>query len=165
MSPHRHSEIGYLVLLALIGLACAQVARAADCTWNNANGGNWGDAASWDGGVPGAGDNAILPTLSQAYTVNVTGTVSAASATVKSGATLSLQAGAPGSWSHANLTLANDTTNEGIIQLMDYGGGYITTLTVASGKKLTNALGAQIICTGGTGSNNLGGGPRRMFFR
>ena len=58
-------------------LTLPAVVRAADISWNNAAGGNWGVATNWSGGVvPGANDNAII-TLAGTYTVtlNVSATV------------------------------------------------------------------------------------------
>ena len=71
-----------------------------------------------------------------------------------SGATLELQGN--GSYSTANLTVANSFTNNGAIVLTDITSSYGATLTMPASATLTNAPGATIESAVGTG------GPRTL---
>ncbi|MCG2658851.1 MAG: hypothetical protein L6437_01210 [Kiritimatiellae bacterium] len=71
--PHHHGvadrprRARWFAALFIVALA-VHGAGAADLTWTNTGGGNFGDSGNWDAGVPGAADQALF-NISATYQV------------------------------------------------------------------------------------------------
>ncbi len=79
------SSLRTILLAASLALV-AGTANAATITWSNASGGAWSTAANWSPAtVPGAGDVAVLPAISGAYTVTLDVDPAASQVSIASG--------------------------------------------------------------------------------
>jgi hypothetical protein len=78
---------------AALAFLCLPAALwAADRTWTGAVSTNWATAGNWTGGVPGAGDRAIIPPTANAPVISATpGTIN--QLLVQAGATLTINTG------------------------------------------------------------------------
>ena len=110
----------------------------ATSTWNNASGGDWLTAGNWSGGVPTSSVDAVLGTLSGAYTVTLaTGEVDAANSLTISAASAALSLVGT-----ATLAITGTVGNSGLLQIDAFsfdGGGALT-----AGGLLTNNTGGTV---------------------
>jgi len=82
------------ITFALVLMLLPQSAFAGKKTWNGSVSSDWFDASNWDGGKPGSGDDADIPTGKPNYPIISSGAAVAKNIKVKgSGATLTITGG------------------------------------------------------------------------
>lgn len=114
--PRSPAALAVMLLVTLYLFASPLVApaQAATCTWTGFAGAAWATPGSWTncgGGIPQPGDSVVIPSSASNPVFSATsGTVSLATLTIQSGATLTNQGDSSSSLAATDLVVANGGT-------------------------------------------------------